>query len=95
VSLRLQPLTAIDAEDMINETRISKLLAGVRGAAPSDVPALRDAVMRLSALLEVCPEIRELDINPLKVMEKSVIALDARVRVEPAVPAPPSRRIAY
>jgi Acyl-CoA synthetase (NDP forming) len=95
VALRLHPLSTIDAEDMISETRISKLLAGVRGAAPSDVPALRDAVMRLSAMLDICPEIRELDVNPLKVLEKGVVALDARVRVERAVPAPPSRRIAY
>lgn len=95
VAFRIHPLTASDADDMINEVRCSKLLAGIRGAAPSDVPALREAIMRLSAMIDICPEIRELDINPLKVLEKGVVALDARVRVERLVPAPPSRRIAY
>jgi succinyl-CoA synthetase beta subunit len=76
-------------------TTCAKLLAGIRGATPSDVPALRDAILRLSAVITICPEIRELDINPLKVLAHGVIALDARIRVERLVPAPPSRRITY
>ncbi|HEX3067447.1 MAG TPA: GNAT family N-acetyltransferase [Thermoanaerobaculia bacterium] len=95
VAFRIHPLTPNDAEDMINELRCAKMLAGVRGAAPSDVPALREAIMRLSALISLCPEIQELDINPLKILEKGAIALDARVRVERLVPAAPTRRIAY
>ena len=62
---------------------------------PSDVPALREAILRLSALITICPEIRELDINPLKVLEQGAIALDARIRVERIIHAQPSRRIAY
>jgi acetyl coenzyme A synthetase (ADP forming)-like protein len=95
VAFRIHPLTPTDADDIIQQTRVAKLLAGVRGAAPSDLPALREAILRLSALITLCPEIRELDINPLKVLEHGAIALDARIRVEPIVPAPPSRRIAY
>jgi len=52
-------------------------------------------LMRLSALIEICPEIRELDINPLKVLEQGTIAVDARVKVEAIVPGPPSRRVTY
>jgi acetyltransferase len=95
IAFRIHPLTPNDAEDMISELRCAKMLDGVRGAAPSDKPALREAIMRLSALISICPEIQELDINPLKVLEKGAIALDARVRVEQVAPAPPSRRIAY
>jgi acetyl coenzyme A synthetase (ADP forming)-like protein len=95
VAFRIHPLTETDAGDIIQQTRIAKLLAGIRGAAPSDVPALRETILRLSALITICPEIRELDINPLKVLEHGAIALDARIRVEPIVPVPPSRRIAY
>ena len=84
-----------DADDIIQQTRIAKLLTGLRGAAPSDVPALREAILRLSALITICPEIRDLDINPLKVLPHGAIALDARIRVERIVPALPSRRIAY
>ncbi|PIY34343.1 MAG: hypothetical protein COZ08_02425, partial [Bacteroidetes bacterium CG_4_10_14_3_um_filter_42_6] len=40
------------------------------------------AVARLSALVEVAPEIAELDLNPLLGTAKSVIAVDARIRIE-------------
>ncbi len=95
VVFRIHPLTDTDAADMIEQARYSKLLRGFRGAPPADVAALRDAILRLSALLQLCPEIRELDVNPLKVLEHGVVAVDARVRVAPFVPAPPSRRVAY
>ncbi|HVS32309.1 MAG TPA: acetate--CoA ligase family protein [Thermoanaerobaculia bacterium] len=95
IAFRLHPLTDVDAKAMVDEVRFSKLLRGVRGSAPMDVAAIRDALLRLSALLTLCPEIRELDINPLKVLEHGVVALDARVRIEAVVPAPPSRRITY
>jgi hypothetical protein len=54
-----------------------------------------DALLRVSALLEICPEIRELDINPLKVLERGARAVDVRVRVSREQPRPPTRRIAY
>ena len=95
VAFRIHPLTETDVDDIIQQTRVAKLLTGLRGAAPSDVPALREAILRLSTLITICPEIRDLDINPLKVLPAGVIALDARIRVERIVPAPPSRRIAY
>jgi acetyl coenzyme A synthetase (ADP forming)-like protein len=95
VAFRIHPLSANDADDMIREVRCSRLFSGVRGARRADVGAVHEAILRLSALLDVCPEITELDINPLRVLEKGVIALDARVRVEQRPPTPPSRRISY
>jgi len=95
ISFRIHPLTDIDADDMVGEVRCSKLLQGYRGSKPSDVAALKDVMLRVSALLEICPEIRELDINPLKVLEQGALVVDARVRVEAMKHAPPSRRIAY
>jgi acetyltransferase len=80
---------------MLDAVRCSKLLAGHRGSNPADTGALLDAILRLSALLDICPEIREIDLNPLKVMEHGVSAVDARIRVEPNVAATASRRIAY
>jgi len=95
VAFRLHPLTDVDAADMIRAVRYSRVLTGFRGAAPLDVPTLEQMILRLSALIQVCPEIRELDINPLKVLQEGVIAIDARVRVERIVPNPPSRRVDY
>ncbi len=95
VSFRIHPLNDVDVEDMIGDVRWSKLLQGFRGAPPCDVQALKEVILRLSELLRLCPEIRDLDINPLKVLPRGAIAVDARVKVEAVVPRPPSRRIAY
>ncbi|HUP46856.1 MAG TPA: GNAT family N-acetyltransferase [Thermoanaerobaculia bacterium] len=95
VAFRIHPMTDNDADDMLREIRVSKLLKGFRGSKPSDIAAVRDVLLRLSALLEVCPEIRELDVNPLKALETGAVVVDARVRIEKISVSPPSRRIAY
>jgi len=78
---RLHPVTDQDAAEMIDGLRGVRLLRGFRGSAPLDEAALRDAVLRISALIGICPEIQELDINPVAVMADGVSALDVRVRV--------------
>jgi acetyl coenzyme A synthetase (ADP forming)-like protein len=95
VAFRIHPLRDVDADDLIAAVRCSKLLEGFRGSGRADKPALRDAILRLSKLIEICPEIREIDLNPLKVMDRGVCALDARIRVEPPGDVVPSRRVAY
>ena len=90
VVFRLHPLTDVDASDMINEMRGAPLLRGYRGAQPADENALRDALLRVSAMVEACPELQELDINPLRVLPSGICALDARIRV--ALPAPARTR---
>ena len=95
VATRINPLTDKDAEDMIQEVRSSKLLRGFRGSPAVDRDAVREILLRTSALLTLCPEIRELDINPLKVLERGAAAVDARIRVEKPPVARPTRRIAY
>src|SRR5437764_3104996 len=92
VTLRMHPLTDVDADDMIAATRTAKLLHGFRGANPSDIGAVKDVLLRVSAMLTVCPEIAELDLNPLKVLENGAYAVDARVRVKRVAPKAPSRR---
>lgn len=95
IALRIHPLTDADVGDMLGEVRFSRLLRGYRGSAPVDVAALEEVLMRVSALLTVCPEVRELDINPLKVRQQGVAAVDARIRLEAVPSDAPSRRIAY
>lgn len=95
VAFRVHPVNDRDAREMLDELRCRKLLCGFRGQPPADVEALLDAIQRLSALLDVCPEIREIDLNPLKVLEHGISAVDARIRVEPIAAGTPSRRITY
>jgi len=81
VSLRVAPITYQEAREMIDELRGAPILKGARGHKPSDLQAVSDALMRLSQLLIDFPEIRELDINPLRVFQENngCRALDARI----------------
>lgn len=81
VAFRLAPLTREDAREMISEIRGSRLLRAARGEPPGDVEAVAEALLVLSRLLIECPEVAELDINPLLVFERGVAAVDARVLV--------------
>jgi acetyl coenzyme A synthetase (ADP forming)-like protein len=95
VAFRLQPLTDADPDAMLGELRCARLLHGFRGSKPVDVARLREMILRVSALLELCPEIRELDVNPVLAGETRVVAVDARIRVATPDAVVPSRRIAY
>ncbi len=78
---RLHPVTDQDAGEMIDSLKGVRLLRGFRGAEPADEAAFKDAILRISALVGLCPEIQELDLNPVKVLPGGVSAIDARVRV--------------
>jgi acetate---CoA ligase (ADP-forming) len=70
VSFRLAPMWQISAENMVHEIRAFKVLDGFRGQPPSDIAAIVDTLLRLSAMVCNHPEISELDINPLIVHAK-------------------------
>jgi acyl-CoA synthetase (NDP forming) len=78
---RLYPVTNQDAAEMVKGLKGVRLLRGFRGQAPDDEAAFQEAVLRISALIGICPEIQELDVNPLSVLPEGVSALDVRVRV--------------
>jgi acyl-CoA synthetase (NDP forming) len=94
-AFRLHPITEQDAVEMIDELKGARLLRGHRGAPRADESALRDVLLRISALVAECPEIHELDINPVKVFEAGARVLDARVRVEHPALQPRTRRVDY
>jgi acetyl coenzyme A synthetase (ADP forming)-like protein len=95
VAFRINPLTRSDVQEMLNEVKGTAVLRGYRGSPAADETALSELILRVSALLEICPQIHEMDANPVKVLEKGVIVVDARVRVDRLVEPPPTRRIAY
>ena len=70
-------------EQELAQLRCSALLKGFRGAPARDVDAVTAAVEKIGWLMQVCPEIAEVDINPLVVYEsgKGAIALDAVISV--------------
>lgn len=92
-ALGLPPLNAILARDMIERTRVARLLKGYRDVAPADMAALESVLVRLADIAIDLPEVAELDINPLLADADGVLALDARV-VLGAAPADAARRLA-
>ncbi len=79
VAFRIVPVARRDALAMVNELRTAGLLRGARGERPADIDAIASYIVNLSCLITDFPEIQELDVNPLVVMEKGAVALDARI----------------
>lgn len=81
VSLRVVPITRRDAEEMVKEVKAYKILKGYRGRR-YDVQALIKMLLRISRILEKNQKIREMDINPIIVLRKGALVVDARIVLE-------------
>jgi acyl-CoA synthetase (NDP forming) len=92
---RMAPLTDVDAGEMIEEMKGRVLLRGYRGAPRADEAALRGVLVTISQLVDACPEILEMDINPLIVSARGAVAADVRIRVGPRAAGPTGRRVSY
>ncbi|MFQ3573173.1 MAG: acetate--CoA ligase family protein, partial [Thermodesulfovibrionales bacterium] len=82
VSFRIAPLNYQEAEEMIHDIRSIALLKGARGEKPVDIDAIIKGIINVSNLVTDFPIIRELDINPMLVMNRGAFALDARIIFE-------------
>jgi len=80
-ALGLPPLNALLARDMIDRTRVARLLKGYRNRPASNMDAIIKVILALQDIAIDLPEVKELDINPLWADDQGVLALDARVRV--------------
>ncbi|MEX2256896.1 MAG: GNAT family N-acetyltransferase, partial [Acidimicrobiia bacterium] len=80
-TLRIAPLTDVDAEELVTSGKAGRLVRGFRGAPAADVASLVDLVHRLAALGDDLPAVAELDLNPVLAFPDRSIAVDARVRI--------------
>ncbi len=78
-ALALPPLNTTLAQRLMEQTKIFKVLQGVRGRAAVDMALLEQVVVRFSQLVVEQRRIKEIDINPLVVSSQGVLALDARI----------------
>ena len=74
---------------MVRSLKTFPLLDGYRGAPKADVGALKELMLRISAMVEGHAEIAELDCNPVMVGQHGAIVVDARVRLEMPIPRRP------
>lgn len=83
ISTRLAPIEKEDADQMIAELRTAQILRGYRGGIVADEDSYKDVIVRVSRLVFDNPEILELDLNPVLVLEKGKGSktVDFRIRV--------------
>jgi len=82
IQVELAPVAINEAKQMIKQLKSYKLIQGIRGHEGIDEQLFAEIICKLSALMEVAPEIFEMDLNPLLGKGKSIIAVDARCRIE-------------
>lgn len=84
VRFAIAPVNEKEAREMIKGIKAFPLLAGVRGAKPSDIDALVDTILRVSRLVCDFSEIEEFEINPMIVFEegKGALAVDMRLTLK-------------
>ena len=89
VSVGLPPLTKQDAERMVGSLKTHQLLEGYRGGPRYDAKVLEETILRISQMVEEIPQVAELDLNPLMVLEegKGAVVVDSRLRVAEGSPA--------
>ena len=81
-ALSLPPLNDRLAIDLIERTKVAKMLGAFRNLPPIDMEQLVEVLIRVSNLACELPWIQEMDINPLIADDKMLLAVDARIRVE-------------
>lgn len=85
---RLAPLSAADADAMLDELRMAPMLDGYRGAPPVSRNRLADLLIRVGWLVDDLGAVAELDLNPVIGHGPDLAVVDARIRVAPAAPRP-------
>jgi acetyltransferase len=88
-AMELPPLNQFLAHRLIERSRVAETLGEWRGAAPADMEALEQVLLRVSEMVCELPQLREMDINPIIVDESGAVAVDARIVIDNA---PPSAR---
>jgi len=82
VVFRLPPLTETDVVEMVSELEGKALLRGYRGSEPVHMKSLSQWLIKLGWLAMTFDKIREIDVNPLLVVEGEPIAVDAIIILE-------------
>jgi acetate---CoA ligase (ADP-forming) len=77
-AVALPPVDEQTARQMISELRVSRMLAGIRGAPPADLDAVSRAILSISRLAaDLGDKLLALDVNPLICGPHGAVAVDA------------------
>ncbi len=79
VAFRVLPITDLDIDEMIKEIKGYKVLKGFRGEKPVNFESLKKIISRASSLILESNDIKEMDLNPIKLYSNDAIVVDARI----------------
>lgn len=79
VSFRLAPIDEAEAESMVESLNASQVLHGYRGRSGVDLPALLKVIVTVSQIPRRLPRISQLDLNPLILHQRGLVAVDVKV----------------
>jgi len=79
VSFRICPVTRIDVEEMLNETKGIKMLQGYRNQPGHDIDAIIEIIMTISDIAMDHSIIKEIDLNPIMVYEQGAVVVDGKI----------------
>jgi acetyl-CoA synthetase (ADP-forming) len=82
VSLRLLPISKTDAEKMVNEIKLHRLIDGYRSYKAVDKNTLVSILLKISDLTQRFPLIKEMDLNPVFLYPNGAVVVDARIILE-------------
>jgi len=81
-SIGFPPLNQVIAQRIIEKTKAYTLLTGFRNIPPADMKKVEQTMINFSQLIEEHPEIAEIDINPLIIVDNELVAVDARIVID-------------
>lgn len=82
VAFALAPLNQAEAREMIRKTWAGRKLKGFRSIPSVDEESVIDVLVKLSLLAYEHPEVEEIEINPLRVLQKGAVAVDVRMKIK-------------
>ena len=82
VSFRIAPFDEEVALGMVKETKGYQVLQGMRGEKQKDIASLVELLVQVSQLAARYPQIKEVDLNPIRVYENGYSILDARILLD-------------
>lgn len=86
-AVSLPPLNRRLAIDLINRTKVSRMLGKFRQMPAVDIDLLVDVLRSVSSMACELPWLQEMDINPLIMDESGIVAVDARIVVDYPTPS--------
>ena len=92
-AIALPPLNRLLARRLMESTKIYKMLKGYRNRPAARLEVLEEILMRVAQLVTDFPEISELDINPVIVVDDKAFAVDARITIKPSKDASPDHLV--